>query len=243
MSQRLAGKAALVTGAAGGIGAAVAKLFRDQGAQVMTADIAAHHGDSLLCDVSQRAQVDAAIDAVVARLGRLDIVVHAAALLGGTGNFLDVSPHDWQRYMDVNLGGTFHVCQAAAKIMARSGGGSIVAVGSVNSLAAEPVAAAYVASKHGVLGLVRSMAVDLAAASIRVNMVAPGPITVTRNADLFNSPKLRAMFSHAVPMRRPGTPVDVAHATLFLAEDTSAYVTGSVITVDGGTLAQIMRAD
>jgi NAD(P)-dependent dehydrogenase (short-subunit alcohol dehydrogenase family) len=240
MSGRLAGKIALVTGAAGGIGAAVVTLFRAEGAHVFDSDRA---GCAIGCDVSDRAQVDAMIASIVGETNRLNVLVHAAALTGGTGAFLDVGTADWHRYIGVNLNGTFHVCQAAAQAMAHGGGGAIVTIGSVNSFAAEPGAAAYVASKHGVLGLTRAMAVELAAYKIRVNMAAPGPINVPRNAELFASPALQTMFARTVPMRHAGQATDVAHAALYLAEDTSGFVTGSVVTVDGGALAQIMRVD
>ena len=128
--------------------------------------------------------------------------------------------------------------------MAQAGrGGAIVTIGSVNSFAAEPGAAPYVASKSGLLGLTRAMAVDLAEHGIRVNMVAPGPIETPRNAAVFAAPAMRAMFGRLLPQRRVGAPADVAHAALFLAEDTSAFTTGSVVTVDGGMFAQILRMD
>ncbi len=238
MSGRLAGKVALVTGAAGGIGGAVATLFGAEGALVVASDRAGTAHD---CDIGDRAQVDALVAAIGRRHGRLDVLVHAAALTGGTGSFLAVEPPDWRRYIAVNLDGTFHVCQAAARMMAQGGGGAIVAIGSVNSHAAEPEAAAYVASKHGVLGLVRAMAVDLAPRRIRVNMVAPGAITVPRNAALFASAPMRATFARVVPMGVTGAPEQVAEAALFLACDAAGYVTGSVLTVDGGMLAQLLE--
>ena len=234
---RLAGRTALVTGAAGGIGAAIATLFGSEGAHVTGLDLA---GTDIDCDVADREAVDAALGG----LGGLDVLVHAAALLGGTGGFLDVAMADWRRTLSVNLDGAFHVCQAAARIMAASGrGGAIVTIGSVNSLAAEPGAAQYVASKAGVLGLTRAMAVDLAAYGIRVNMIAPGPIEVPRNAALFAAPPLQDAFRRLVPQRRAGTAGAVAQAALFLAEPTSDFVTGSVVTVDGGLLAQILRVE
>ena len=167
----------------------------------------------------------------------------ALFLLGGTGNFLDIAVADWRAYLATNLDGTFHVCQAAARAMVASGGGSIVTIGSVNSFAAEPDAAAYVASKGGVLQLTRAMAVDLARFGIRANMVAPGPIEVPRNAALFASAPLQAMFARAVPMRRAGVPNEAAYAALFLSEDSSGFITGATIVVDGGALAQIMRVE
>lgn len=231
---RLAGKIAWITGAAGGIGAAMATLFQAEGAHVFGTDLAE-------CDVADRAAADATVAGIVSEAGRLDILVHAAARLGGTGNFLDISQADWLSYIEINLSGTFNACQAAARAMHAAGGGAIVTVGSVNSLAAEPDAAAYVASKGGVMQLTRAMAVDLAAHNIRVNMIAPGPIEVPRNAALFASQPLQDMFARNVPMRRAGLALDVAYAALFLAEDTSHYITGAVLPVDGGTLAQIMR--
>lgn len=240
MTGRLKGKVALVTGAAGGIGAAVTALFAEEGARVFATDTA---GSSIDCDVADRAQVDALLARIMDETERLDVVVHAAALTGGTGHFLYVAAADWDRYVQVNLTGTFHICQATARAMIRAGGGAIVTIGSVNSFAAEPAAAAYVASKHGVLGLTRAMAVDLAEHRIRVNMVAPGPITVPRNSDLFASAPLQAMFQRTLPQRRAGAASDVARAALFLAEDTATFVTGSVVTVDGGAMAQIMRVE
>ncbi len=230
----MAGKVAWVTGAEGGIGGAVATLFRAEGATVFATDL----GD---CDVSDRAEVDRTVAEIVDEAGRLDIVVHAAARLGGSGNFLNVSRSQWDGFIATNLHGTFHVCQAAARAMVAGEGGAIVTIGSVNSLAAEPEAAPYVTSKGGVLQLTRAMAVDLAQHGIRANMVAPGPIEVPRNAALFATAPLQEMFARAVPMRRAGRPEDVAVAALFLAEDSSAFVTGAVIAVDGGAMAQIMR--
>jgi NAD(P)-dependent dehydrogenase (short-subunit alcohol dehydrogenase family) len=227
---------ALVTGAGGGIGGAVAALFRDEGACVVATDRA---GAELACDMVERGQVDALVAEVLRRHGRLDALVHAAALTGGTGAFLDVEAADWRRYLAVNLDGTFHVCQAAARAMAANGGGAIVVIGSVNSHAAEPLAAAYVASKHGVLGLVRAMAVDLAPHGIRVNLVAPGPITVPRNARLFASAAQQAGFARAIPLGHPGQPREVAYAALHLASDEARFTTGTSLAVDGGTLAMV----
>ena len=232
----LDGKVAIVTGAGGGIGAAVAARFAAEGAAVVPTDLAE-------CDVADRAAVDFLVAGILRDHGQLDVVVNAAAQLGGTGNVLDLSAEDWRRYLSVNLDGTFHVAQAAARAMAPRRRGSIVTLGSINSHAAEPEAVAYVASKGGVLQLTRAMAVDLAEYGIRVNMLSPGPIEVPRNAALFGSNPLQRTFARTVPLRRAGRPEEVAAAALFLAEDASSYVTGIALPVDGGLLAQLFRVE
>ncbi|MFO1058247.1 MAG: SDR family oxidoreductase [Dongiaceae bacterium] len=247
MSGRLAGKVAIVTGAAGGIGAGCAARFRDEGAQLVVADLAppdAALGIADLafvaCDVADAAAVERLVATALARHGRIDALVHAAALLGGSGPFLEVSREAWEAYIRVNLTGTFLVAQAVARAMAAGGGGRIVTIGSVNSFAAEPTAAPYVASKGGVRLLTKAMAVDLARHGITVNMIAPGPITTPRNAALFGSPALAESFARLVPAGGAGTPADIANAAVFLCEEAGRFVTGTEIVVDGGALALTM---
>ncbi len=228
MTGRLAGKVAVVTGAAGGIGAGCAARFRDEGAEVVAADLAAP--DPALgiadlpfvrCDVSVAADVARLVETTLGRRGRIDALVHCAALLGGSGPFLEVTQESWEAYVRVNLTGTFLVGQAVARAMAATGGGRIVAIGSVNSFAAEPLA------RHG----------------ITVNMIAPGPITTPRNAETFASAPLVESFERLVPMGVAGGPADIANAAVFLCEDASRYVTGTEIVVDGGTLALLMPVE
>jgi NAD(P)-dependent dehydrogenase (short-subunit alcohol dehydrogenase family) len=250
VSGRLDGKVAIVTGAAGGIGAGCAARFRDEGAEVVVADLVPP--DEALgiadlpfiqCDVSVAADVARLVGAAERRRGRIDALVHAAALLGGSGPFLEVTAESWEAYIRVNLTGTFLVGQAVARAMAATGGGRIVTIGSVNSFAAEPTAAPYVASKGGVRLLTKAMAVDLARHRITVNMIAPGPIAVPRNADIFASPPLVRSFARLVPAGGAGGPADIANAAVFLCEDASRYVTGTEIVVDGGTLALLMPGE
>ncbi len=250
MSRRLDGKVAIVTGAAGGIGAGCAARFRDEGADVVAADLVPPD-ESLgiadlpfvACDVSVAADVARLVEAAARRRGRIDALVHAAALLGGSGPFLEVTAESWEAYIRVNLTGTFVMCQAVARAMAATSGGRIVTIGSVNSFAAEPTAAPYVASKGGVRLLTKAMAVDLARHFITVNMIAPGPIAVPRNADSFGSPPLVRSFERLVPAGVAGRPADIANAAVFLCEDASSYVTGTEIVVDGGTLALLMPGE
>jgi NAD(P)-dependent dehydrogenase (short-subunit alcohol dehydrogenase family) len=246
LSGRLEGKVCLVTGAAGGIGAAVVRRFREEGAVVIASDLEkpltiSAYSVFLQANITSPDAVAKLFNEVMELRGRLDVLVHAAARLGGTGSFLDVSLADWHSYIDTNLTGTFLVCQAAGRAMAASNtGGRIVVVGSVNSFAAEPAAAPYVASKGAVRMLTKAMAVDLADHGITVNMIAPGPITVPRNEAAFASAQMLRTFARLVPQGVAGQPVDVANAALFLAEDASSYITGSEIVVDGGLLAQIL---
>lgn len=245
MAPRLAGLSAIVTGAAGGIGGAIATGFRAEGARVVGLDktAPARHGlDAFLrCDVAVPDAVEAAMADALARLeGRLDILVTAAALTGGRGRFPDVTDAEWDSYLAVNLGGTFRACRAAARAMIAGGrGGSLITIGSVNALAAEAAASPYVASKGGVALLTRAMAVDLAAHGIRANMIAPGPVEVPRNSAQFRSAPFRQGLAATVPMGVAGRPEDIANAALFLAEEASRMVTGTTLVVDGGLMARL----
>ena len=244
---RLRGQTALVTGTAGGIGAAVARRFRDEGASVTGIDLRTPDAELGIddiahrcCDVTDRA----AIREVLESLGRIDCLVHTAALLGGSGKFLETTDDDWLRYMHVNATGTFVVCQEVARAMVAAGTrGRIVTFGSVNSFAAEPDAVPYVASKGAVRMLTKAMAVALAPHGIAVNMVAPGPITVARNAALFDADSYVRHLRRVMPMARTGTPDEVAQAALFLADPGTGYVTGTELVVDGGMLATLHGPD
>lgn len=251
MTGRLSGEVAIVTGVAGGIGAAIMRRFAAEGAIVVGFDLVSPD-DALrvpgaayaLVDVTDRAAIDRAVADVLAAHGKIDILAHAAAKLGGSGPFLDVGAADWDSYIRTNLTGSFHIAQATARAMVASATpGRIVLVGSVNSFAAEPGAAPYVASKGGVRLLAKAMAVDLAPFGIAVNLIAPGPITVPRNADSFASEPLRRSFRRQIPFGAPGSPDNVADAAVFLGERRNGFMTGAEIAVDGGLLAQILPYD
>lgn len=248
MTSRFEGRLVLVTGAAGGIGAATARLLRAEGAIVVASDLKAPAPELGIADVryiraevTDRAGVDQLVVEAQAITGRIDAVVHTAAILGASGPFEELSGGDWSRYLDINLTGTFNVCQSVARSMISTGTpGRIVTMGSVNAFAAEPEAAPYVASKGGIRLLTKAMAVDLARHGIAANMVAPGPIHVPRNADLFAQPDLVALFRQSIPFGSPGAAEDVARAALFLADPNLAFVTGAELAVDGGTMAQVL---
>jgi NAD(P)-dependent dehydrogenase (short-subunit alcohol dehydrogenase family) len=247
MSGRFAGLRVLVTGAAGGIGGTAARAFRDEGATVVASDLlppdpSLSIGDLrfLPADVTDAAAVAGMVAAAAEPEGRIDVLVHAAAILGGSGPFETVAPEVFARYMEVNLMGTVHVAQAVARRMIASGTkGSIITFGSVNSLSAEANASPYVASKGAVRLLTRAMAVDLARHGIRANIILPGPVTVARNAEWFSRPEVAEAFGRVVPMGRAGEPAELVAALFYLADPRSTYTTGTDVVVDGGLMAQL----
>ena len=243
---RLDGLVALVTGASTGIGAGVARCFLAEGASVALmargATLLEATARALAApwrvlaepgDVTVRSDVDRLVEGALARFGRLDIVVSNAGIHRVTP-FLDVALDEFREIMDINVGGTFNVCQAGARALVAAGnGGAMVVVASTNSFVAEPWTSVYNASKAALPVLVQSMAIELAPHGIRVNAVAPGTIVseMTR-------PMIEAGFGFGgIPLGRLGTPEDVASAVLYLASPEAAYVTGATLVVDGGQLA------
>ena len=248
---RVAGKAALVAGAGGGIGGAGAEGLAREGAAVFCTDRDGAAADSVAVrireaggravasalDICDRAAVDAAIAATVREFGRLDIVLESAGISHRL-DFLDVDAETWERIIAVNLTGMFHLGQAAARQMARQGGGgSIINVTSQLAEVARPQRAAYVASKGGARSLTQAVAVDLAAHGIRVNAIAPGPTLTGLTRASYADPAARRATEAAIPLGRLGQPDDLVGAVLFLAGEESRWVTGSTVTVDGGYLA------
>lgn len=233
-------KIAIVTGGLSGIGAAVARRFVADGIRVIAADIATTATEldptadvaPLRLDVADPASV-AAVMAEVERVhGRLDHLVHSAGI-GRVEAFLDTTLADFDRIMAVNVRGCFLIGQAAAAAMRRSGGGSIVNVGSVSGLRGSIGRAAYGASKGAVINLSQVMAVELAPDNIRVNVVAPGPVETPMAANS-HSAEMRRSWLGVLPMARYATPEEIAGAIAFLCSDDAAYVTGHVLAVDGG---------
>ena len=233
---RLAGQVALVTGAASGIGAAVARRFADEGAAVVGADLAevpaAPGIEPRALDVAEPASVEAAVAAVLERHGRVDCLVHAAGI-GRDIPFLETPLDVFDRIMAVNLRGTFLVGQAVARAMRDAGKGAIVNIASVAGLRGSVGRTAYGGSKGGVVVMSQAMAVDLAPFGIRVNVVAPGPVETPMVAAMHDA-AIRTAWKRQIPLRRYGEAREVAAACLFLVSEEASFVTGHVLAVDGG---------
>lgn len=248
---RLAGKVALVTGAASGIGRATAALFHAHGAKVAASDrneagLAALGPDAdlvLAQDVTDEARWREAVDAVVAAFGRLDILVNSAGV-AILGNIETTSLADWRKVNAVNVEGVFLGCREAVRVMKETGGGSIVNLSSVAGVIGDASSAAYCASKGAVRMLTKSAALHCARAGlgIRVNSVHPSftetPMVLEGIARARDPERVRAGLSRAAPMGRMGKAEEVALTILFLASDESSFTTGAEFMVDGGLTAQ-----
>src|SRR6202011_1391114 len=238
-------KVALVTGAAGGIGLAIAKRFLADGWRVALLDIEgellwksvnalADAGDTLGLhyDVSDARAVASAIAEIERRFGRLDALVNNAGV-AVFAPLLETSDEDWNRVLTVNLTGPFLCTKAAVPLLREHGGGAIVNITSISAVRASTLRSAYGTSKAGLAHLTKQLAVELASLGIRVNAVAPGPVE-TAMAKAVHTAEIRADYDDAIPLNRYGLEEELAEAVFFLCSERASYITGQILAVDGG---------
>ena len=239
-------KIALVTGASRGIGRAVARQLAQQGwrvcinyrvrqdcAESLAAQLAAEGREAMVfqADVSRRQEVQAMVHAVEERWGPVSLLVNNAGV-AGQALFQDVSDEMWHRYFSTNVDGAYHTIQAVLPAMLHAHEGCIINISSIWGQRGASCEVAYACTKAGIIALTRSLAMELAPSGIRVNCVAPGVI----RTDMLDAlpPEVLPQLAEETPMRRLGTPEDIAHAAAFLASDRADFITGQVLTVDGG---------
>ncbi|GAC1684869.1 MAG: 3-oxoacyl-[acyl-carrier-protein] reductase [Ktedonobacteraceae bacterium] len=247
MQQRFTNKIVLVTGAAHGIGQAIALRFGSEGAQVVVNDVDANRAEATVqaittqgglavsgvADVSEKSQVDRLFDTVLERFGRVDVLVNNAGVINVERHFLEADETWWDHVIAVNLKSVFLCSSRAAHVMARRGQGVIINMSSGGATHSHRGMAAYDASKGGIEALTRAMALDLAPYGIRVNALVPGSID-TQGMD----PELKRERGVTIPLGRVGESADMAGPAAFLASDDASYMTGHILAVDGGLLSQ-----
>jgi NAD(P)-dependent dehydrogenase (short-subunit alcohol dehydrogenase family) len=241
---------AIVTGGGSGIGAAVSRKLAAKNMTVIVADVDLSRAQALCnaiigtgralpaeVDVTSPESVDALIEyALKAGGGEIKYLVNCAGVNSLHGIF-ELEMAEWRRVIDVNLTGTFNVCQKAARAMAATGGGAIVNISSVSANVAFPKRAHYSASKAGVSALTRALAIELAPYQVRVNAVAPGPVATNLIPELTESADFRRQVTKGIPAQRMGTAEEIADTIRFLLSDRASYINGTVLSIDGGLLA------
>jgi NAD(P)-dependent dehydrogenase (short-subunit alcohol dehydrogenase family) len=249
----LAGKAALVTGGASGIGRATALAFAREGARVLVCDTDAAGGERvagaireaggkasfLRVDVTREADAEAMVKCAVSEFGRLDCAVNNAGITGGGGPIPELELAEWNRTLAINLTGVFLCLKHELLVMRRQKSGAIVNMSSGAGVIAVPGLAAYCASKHGVLGLTKTAAVENARSGVRVNAVLPGSTdTPMLEAAMGRDPKLRKVIESSSPAGRLGLPHEIAEAVVWLCSERASFVNGESMLVDGGAVAR-----
>ncbi len=237
MSEDLAGKVALVTGGASGIGAATVALLRRRGATVIAADLQASDVVEAL-DVTDEDAVDDLVASIGSRFGRLDLAANVAGTPGVYANIAESATEGWRSTMAVNLDGVYFCVRAELRAMRAQGSGSIVNVASSAGRMGVPGLAAYSASKHGVIGLTKSAALEVARDGIRVNAVLPGSVrTPMLRGFVGGDEGLLEKMGQRAPMGRLGEPDEIAEAIVWLLSDAAGFVTGNALAPDGGVAA------
>jgi NAD(P)-dependent dehydrogenase (short-subunit alcohol dehydrogenase family) len=241
----LGNKICIVTGGAQGIGEACVRRFSSEGAKVVIADVDETLGKALAselgvtflhCDVGNKADVDHVVAQTVSLFGRIDVLVNNAGIFKAA-DFLEVTEDDFDAVLRVNIKGSFLMGQAVARVMASAGSGNIVNMSSVNAVLTIPSIASYNVSKGGINQLTRVMALALADKGIRVNAVAPGTIATDLAARaVLTSEDAKARIMSRTPMKRLGEPAEIADVVAWLVSDAASYVTGEIVTVDGGRM-------
>jgi len=253
LSRSIAGRVALVTGAASGMGRATAHLFADEGASVAVTDLdrtavdrvveeihsVGGRAEGWVLDVSDPERIRAVVNAVAATLGEIDILVNNAGISLGVSLDQPAEEYEtiWQRSLDVMLTAHVRLVRACLDQLRRNGDGRIVNIASTEGLGATAGTGPYTVAKHGVIGLTRSLAVELGSQGVTVNCVCPGPI-LTGMTQAIPQPMREKFARRRVPLRRYGDPEEVAHATLGLVLPASSYMNGVVLPVDGGMTIQ-----
>ncbi|GBC83156.1 3-oxoacyl-[acyl-carrier-protein] reductase FabG [bacterium HR10] len=252
---KLTGKVAIVTGGGTGIGRGIVRSLAEAGARVVIAQRRVEKARAMAemlrsegfeamavgTDISKRPQVQELVARTLEHWGRVDVLVNNAAITGmpAIAPFLHCTDEQLDQIVEVNLKGTFICSQEVARVMVRQGGGSIIHISSVAAFAAQEGAAAYCATKAGIVGLTRAMALELAPYGIRVNCVAPGDILIETNEALIEELRARGISGHyarRIPLGRRGEPRDIGPAVAFLASEDAAYITGATLIIDGGFL-------
>ena len=242
---RLEGKVALITGGARGIGQAIAMTFAREGADIVVADVnleiaqktaseiegLGRKAMALAMDVTNYTAVEEGVNKILDKMGKVDILVNNAGITKDN-LLLRMSLADWDAVINVNLKGTFNCIKAVSRPMVKQRSGRIISIASIIGLMGNPGQANYAASKAGIIALTKTVAKELASRNINANAVAPGFIQTEMTAKLPEEIKKKML--EAIPLGKLGTPEDVANVCLFLASQESSYITGQVITIDGG---------
>lgn len=252
MNRRFSGKSVLITGAGSGIGRATAIAFAAEGANVIACDVDDAGGEATVAtirkqgaeaefvhaDVSRAADCAAMVDRAVKRFGRLDVAFNNAGINVAVAPIADIDEATWQRIVGINLTGVFLSMKAEIPAMKRTGGGSIINTASVGGLIGTAGVTAYCATKHGVVGLTKSAALDYVKDGIRINAICPGGTRTAMLEEWFKNPEVERAAVAGTPIGRMADPAEIARSVLFLASDESSFMVGHALVVDGGLTAQ-----